>query len=85
MISNLAMRLLRTHAANPGRYAYETSVLGSIFRDADLDRLDQAYVELKEQNLMENAGVTVSYFGVPKALLKVTQLGLAEAAKGSAA
>lgn len=74
-LSDLATRLLSIHAAQPTQLFYATDALGPMFRDADVSRLDDAYRELEEAKLMGPAGPIISYFGAPKRIYKITDLG----------
>lgn len=75
MISNLAERLLKLHQQSPDMLFYGTDVLGSMFRDADLARLDSAYNQLAREGLMERTGEAFTYFGVPKKFYQLTKKG----------
>jgi hypothetical protein len=83
--SELAERLLRLHVDRRGQLFYGTDVLGSIFRDRDIVRLDDAYRELETLGFMEPAGPFISYFGDPKRIYRVTEEGAKHVAQGSAA
>lgn len=74
-LSSLALLLLRSMAEQPARIEYNTRVLGGGFREADVDRLDQAYAELAQAGLIAKAGPFLSFFGVPKALFRITPAG----------
>jgi len=78
-LSTLAQRLLNVHATTPNGLFYADEVLGSLFRESDLKLLDQAYEELARAGLMQEAGVTISYFGSPKNLYRITEDGRKEA------
>jgi len=84
-ISQLAAQLLKDHALRSSNLFYDVDVLGPMFRDAALDRLDAAYTELVEAGLMEPAGVVISYFGVPKGLHRLTVAGRHQAAAEASA
>jgi hypothetical protein len=75
-LSHLAVQVLRDHAQRPRDVYYDLDVLGSMFRDADVDRLDRAYTELQAMGLMEPSGAVVSFSGEPKQLLKLTKRGM---------
>ncbi len=74
-VSDLALMLLREMAEAPGRIEYNTRVLGGMFRDDDVVRLDAAYAELSKRGLIEKAGAVVSFFGQPKSLFRITESG----------
>ena len=84
-LSDLAHRLLQLHAGRAGRLFYGTDVLGSMFRDADIARLDTTYAELVERGLMEPSGSVISYFGDPKPLFRLTESGAEAVVQESAA
>jgi hypothetical protein len=84
-LSELAERLLREHARHPRELFYGIDLLGSFFRDADVQRLDEAYEQLLASELVERSGTTVSFFGVPKSLYRITQEGANHAAHETAA
>jgi hypothetical protein len=83
-ISDLAQRLLNAHAKEPNKIYYADEVLGGMFRESDLEQLDAAYRELEDAGLMQKASVTISYFGMPKGLLRITKKG-SRKAKSTAA
>lgn len=74
-LSQLAQRVLSAHAQEPQRVFYAVDLLGGMYRDSDIDRLDKAYQELAEAGLMQDTGVEVSFFGAPKHLFRVTDKG----------
>ena len=78
-ISNLARRALIEHAKEPDKIFYADKVLGGMFGDSDIDQLDAAYKDLEANKLMESAGATISYFGAPKNLYRITEKGKQEA------
>lgn len=80
-ISPLARCLLEAHANHPQLSFYGTDVLGSMFREKDLERLDNAYEELERANLMERSNTIISFFGESKYLYRVTKTGKQEADK----
>jgi len=84
-ISQLAIEVLRDHGKRPAHMFYDVDVLGPLFKDTELDRLDAAYIELIAAGLMESAGSVVSYFGAPKNLNRLTALGREMATTLSAA
>ena len=61
-LSPLAHALLEKHRSEPGRPRFLISVLGSMFRPEDLERLDGAYQELEATGLVEEAG-EARFFG----------------------
>lgn len=85
VLSNLAHDLLEVHARQPKQLFYAVEVLGSMFRDSDLQQLDEAYRELETNKFMEYANFVVSYFGSPKRLYRITQEGSRAAAGQHAA
>lgn len=84
-LSPLARTLLVAMAANPERIEYNTMVLGGAFEDPDLERLDDAYNELADAGLAEKTTATISFFGAPKVLYRISEAGKALAATGTAA
>ena len=84
-ISQMSERLLREHARRANQLFYGLEVLGSLFRDTDVNRLDQAYAELADAKLMESSGVEFSYFGARKTFFRITSAGLERAAQQPAA
>ena len=84
-LSCLALTLLSHMADQPDRIEYNTRVLGGMFRDEDVARLDSAYEELVEAGLVERSGQIVSFFGSTKALCKITPEGERHAAERRAA
>jgi len=80
-ISDFARRLLQAHATHPNQLFYAIDLLGSFYRDSDLRRLDAAYDELHAGSLIAKSGAVVSFFGEPKALYRITQAGIEEAAR----
>lgn len=83
-LSDTAAAVLADMAREPGRIQYHTEVLGGMFGDADVERLDAAYRELFEKGLVEPAGVTISFFGAPKRLYRITPAGEGIALGGAA-
>ncbi len=83
-LSQLAHRLLQIHAQRPRQIFYATDALGSMFRDPDLARLDEAYRELERAHLMQPAGATISFFGAPKNLYELTDKGTVSARESAA-
>ena len=76
-LSELAQQLLQLHAGNPNRLFYGIDVLGSFYREADIDRLDNAYRELADMGLfLDTSSAVVSFFGVPCRLYKINTKGL---------
>ncbi len=84
-ISPFAQKLLDSHAQRRDFLFYDAGILGSMFRDADLTRLDAAYRELESEKLIESSGELTTFFGEPKVLYRVTQEGLRQARQESAA
>jgi len=85
MISDFARQLLQGHAERPNDLFYGVDVLGSFFRDVDLERLDSAYKELANAGLLDSSGAVVTFFGSPKSLYRLTDSGAKEAARENAA
>jgi hypothetical protein len=83
-LSYLARGLLQDMAKYPDRIEYNTRPLGGAFTDDDLPILDSAYAELYHAGLVEPANATISFFGKPKSLYRLTEKGLAKV-KGHAA
>lgn len=84
-LSELAEQLLRTHAQHPNQPTYEVELLGSLFRDSELQRLNDAYRELLEQSLVERSGAAIRFFGATKSLYRLTQTGADHAVRETAA
>jgi DNA-binding HxlR family transcriptional regulator len=80
-LTELSEQLLRTHAQRPNQLFYGVDVLGGLFRDTDLARLDETYNELARAGLMERSGSVVSYFGMPKTLYRITEKGIEHVAR----
>jgi hypothetical protein len=74
-LSSLAATLLRDLAASPSRVEYNTRLLGGMFEEPDLSRLDAAYAERRKAGLIEAEGATISFFGTPKSLHRITPNG----------
>jgi hypothetical protein len=74
-LSPQAQLVLEAHVRQPDQLFYANHILGGLYSDKDIDRLDKAYVELKECGLMEPTLHIVSDFGVPKRLYKLTEAG----------
>ena len=74
-LTPLAQKLLNLHAQQPQTIYYGTDALGSVFKSGDIENLDRAYAELVREGLMEPAHATVSYFGTPKSLHRLTDAG----------
>jgi hypothetical protein len=84
-LSPLAYQLLLEMAKRPERIEYQTTVLGGIFYDDDIRRLDEAYAELLSAGYGERTGTVVAFGGsTPKLLVRITSKGI-EAAKSRAA
>lgn len=75
-LTDLALSLLLDMEAAPQRVEYNTRVLGGMFRNEDVERLDAAYAELLDRRLVERAGAVISFFGAPKSLARITSAGL---------
>jgi hypothetical protein len=82
-LSELAGKLLAAMASEPSRLEYATRLLGGSFKDSDVERLDQAYLELADRGLIERSTASVSFFGVLKVLYRITEKGLARAGKAA--
>lgn len=80
-LSDAARMLLQFHAARPSQPLYALDMLGSFFRDTDLRRLDDSYRELSEAGLLSKTGKVFTYFGEPKAVYRITDEGIEEAAR----
>jgi len=80
-LSALAIALLRDMERDPARAEYNTRVLGSMFRDEGVEKLDHAYAELRQAGLVEPTGSVVSFFGTPKPLYRITEAGEERARK----
>jgi hypothetical protein len=74
-LSPLAESLLREMATRPDHVEYNTRVLGGMFRDEDVARLDSAYKELLQAEMVEHAHAVISFFGKPKTLYRITERG----------
>src|SRR5947207_1064385 len=74
-LSDLSLRLLAAMAGDPNRLEYNTRVLGGMFRNDDLTLLDDAYEQLREKGFVEPSGATVSFFGTPKSLFRISGKG----------
>lgn len=84
-VSPFAERLLQSHAVTPSRIFCNVELLGSLFRESDLNRLNHAYEELAAAGLMEKAALEGSFFGTPVHFYKLTAKAAAEASQESAA
>ena len=84
-ISDLSYKILRMHAERPDELFYGVKALGGAFRETDVQRLDEAYHELAKAGLLEKTGAVLSFFGAPKPIYKITELGTQLALRGSAA
>ncbi len=76
--------LLRDPQSNPTLIRDHTNVLGGMFSDEDIRRLDHAYTELVQRRYLEPAGVTISFFGTPKRLDRITPADHARRLGGAA-
>lgn len=74
--TDLSIRVLRDHAADPNLLFYDVDALGSMFRDGDLQLLDRTYSELASSGHMQPSGTFISFFGSPKRLYKITPSGI---------
>lgn len=74
----MAETILNWHRDHPVRPTYAIRLLGSMFRAADLDRLDRGYAELVEGGLMTASG-EVDFFGRPTRLYRLAMAGPVEA------
>ena len=83
-LSQLAQRLLELHAERPEQLFYGVDVLGSLFRDPAIARLDAAYRELEQAHLMQPTGQEITYFGEPERLFRLTPAGAAAAREPAA-
>ncbi|HZL37179.1 MAG TPA: hypothetical protein VFC78_17800 [Tepidisphaeraceae bacterium] len=84
-ISDLAERLLRYHAKRPDELFYGQRIMGSLYRETELERLDAAYKELAAAGLLEATRFVYSFFGAPKVLYQITPQGAAWVSQESAA
>jgi len=84
-LSPLAQRLLIEMAKNPTRLEYNTMVLGGIFKDADVERLDDAYRELATHGFAEKSDSSVAFIGEQKHLYRITEAGKEAAKRGEVA
>jgi hypothetical protein len=62
-LSPLAELLLRYHREEPDRPQFRRDVLGSLYREKDLDTLIAAYRELEDAGLVVRSGKVVNIFG----------------------
>lgn len=74
-LSSIALRLLDEMAKFPNRIEYRTRVLGVAFEDPEVALLDAAYAELISLGFAKKAGSTMSFFGTPKSLARITAAG----------
>jgi hypothetical protein len=74
-LSPQAQLLLEAHAREPGYAMYAIDLLGGLYSGEDVERLDRAYVELKQLGLLEPTLHIIEYFGEPKRMFKLTEAG----------
>lgn len=84
-VSDLAERLLHYHAQMPDQLFYGERLLGTLYPESELQRLDAAYEELAEAGLLEKTRFVHSFFGMPKTLYRITPKGKELATQESAA
>lgn len=80
-----AVLLLRLHARRRQELFYGVEALGGLFKGDALGRLDQAYLELADHQLMEPTTDIVRFFGDPKRVYRITKAGVDLVAKETAA
>ena len=67
-LSAFAEAVLADHRKAPEKPFYDLDLLGSSFSGSMLEKLDRAYQELEEADLVERSGRFVRYFDDIKAL-----------------
>jgi hypothetical protein len=85
MLSQLSEQLLHLHADRSGELFYGLDVLPGLFRNSDLQRLDDAYKELEAQGLLAKTNVVLTFFGDPKPAYRITDQGAEHVKRSSAA
>ena len=74
-LSPLAHLILQHHRARPDQPMYDVAVLGSGFREQDLDQVAQAYQELESGKFVEATGDVERLFNHFFYLYRPTNLG----------